>query len=108
VVRASELTPEAILGALERGDFYASSGVELNDYSATPTEITITIREKKGSRYRTQFIGAGGKVLSESISNPAIYRFKGNEPYVRAKVFDSNGKLAWTQPVFRKRGKRSD
>jgi hypothetical protein len=61
------------------------------------------IKEKKWSKYRTQFIGAGGKVLSESITNPAVYRFRGNETYVRAKIFESNGKFAWTQPVFRKR-----
>jgi hypothetical protein len=108
VVRASELTPQAILGALERGDFYASTGVELSDYSVTATAMTVTIREKKGSRYRTEFIGANGKLLAESVSNPAVYRFKGNELYVRARVLESNGKIAWTQPVFRKRGKSSE
>ena len=29
-----------------------------------------------------------------------VYRFKGTEGYVRAVVTDSNGKKAWTQPVF--------
>lgn len=103
VVRAAELSPRSILAALERGDFYASSGVELADYSADSTGITVTIKEKKGSKYRTQFIGSGGKILFESITNPAVYRFRGTEKYVRAKILESNGKMAWTQPVFRKR-----
>lgn len=102
VVRAPELSASEILSALERGDFYASSGVELDDYVVTKDLMTITIREKKGSKYRTQFIGATGKVLAESIVNPAVYRFTGKEKYVRAKILESNGKLAWTQPVFRK------
>ncbi len=100
VVRAAGLTPAAVLSALEKGEFYASSGVELEDYLVNSTGITITIKEKKWSKYRTQFIGAGGRVLSESITNPAIYRFRRRETYVRAKIFESNGKLAWTQPAY--------
>jgi hypothetical protein len=103
VVRANELSARAILAALERGDFYASNGVELDDYSTDARQITITIKEKKGSRYRTQFIGDGGRVLADSITSPAVYRFRGNESYVRARILESNGKMAWTQPVFRKR-----
>jgi hypothetical protein len=102
VVRAEALSAAAILAALERGDFYASSGVELDDYSVSSAQVSIKIREQRSSKYRTQFIGDGGKVLSESITNPAVYRFTGKERYVRAKVFESNGKLAWTQPIFRK------
>jgi len=30
----------------------------------------------------------------------ATYRFTGSERYIRAVVTDSNGKKAWTQPVF--------
>lgn len=103
VVRAARLTPNDILSALERGEFYSSSGVELEDYQVSSTAISVMIKEKKWSKYRTQFIGAGGKVLAETITNPAVYRFSGSEAYVRAKVFESNGKIAWTQPVFRKR-----
>ncbi|HKP69594.1 MAG TPA: CehA/McbA family metallohydrolase [Pyrinomonadaceae bacterium] len=102
-VRTSELSPAAILAAIDRGDFYASSGVEFSDYTVDGKSITIAIKPVRDVKYRTQFIGAGGKVLSESIVNPAVYKFRGNEKYVRAKVFESNGAMAWTQPVFRKK-----
>ena len=101
-VRAPELTQSAILAAIDRGDFYASSGVELSDYVVDAKSITITINPVRDFKYRTQFIGAGGKILSESIVNPAVYKFRGNEKYVRAKVIESNGLMAWTQPVFKK------
>ena len=52
-------------------------------------------------RYRIQFIGSHGRVLSETTASPAAYVFTGDERYVRAKVFESNGRVAWTQPVFR-------
>ena len=102
-VRASELTPSAILAAIDRGDFYASSGVELSDYTVDRSGITITMKQVRDVRYRSQFIGAGGKVLSESTSNPAVYKFRGKEKYVRAKIIESNGGMAWTQPVFPKK-----
>jgi hypothetical protein len=38
--------------------------------------------------------------LKEGVGNTAIYQIKGDEGYVRAKVMDSNGKVAWTQPVM--------
>ena len=98
-VRVPRLEPRAIVEALERGEFYSSTGVELQALDATPSAITITVREERSSKYRIQFIGRQGRVLSESTSSPATYTFKGDEGYVRAKVIESNGKLAWVQPV---------
>lgn len=102
VVRAARLNTEAILASLERGDFYASTGVELTDYQAGDKEIRITIKQEGSSKYRVQFIGDGGRLLKEAITNPAVYQFRGDESYVRAKILESNGKVAWTQPVWRK------
>jgi hypothetical protein len=99
-VRAERLSGAAILEAMERGDFYASTGVELSDYQVNDKSITIVIDEERTSKYRVQFIGKGGRVLSEAISSPAVYQFRGDELYVRAKIIESNGKIAWTQPVM--------
>jgi hypothetical protein len=98
-VRAARLEPRALLDALERGDFYSSTGVELQSIDATSASLTITIKAEPSSKYRVEFIGKQGRVLSEAIESPASYSFKGDESYVRAKVYESNGKLAWVQPV---------
>jgi len=100
-VRSERLAPRSIVEAIERGDFYASTGVELSDYQVTADTITVTIKELPASKYRIQFIGAKGQVLKEAISSPATYTFTGDEKYVRAKIFESNGRVAWTQPVIR-------
>lgn len=100
VVRAERLSAAAILEAMERGDFYASTGVELTDYQVNEKQMTINIREARMSKYRVQFIGKGGRVLKEETANPAVYLFRGDELYVRAKIIESNGKIAWTQPVM--------
>ena len=107
VVRAARLNAPAILEALERGDFYASTGVELADLVINEKEITISIKTEGSSKYRVQFIGRDGQVLQESISSPATYQFRGNELYVRARVLESNGKMAWIQPVWRQRAESS-
>jgi hypothetical protein len=101
VVRAERLAARPIVDALERGDFYASTGVELSDYQVTDKSIMIAIKEKPSSKYRIQFIGRNGRVLNEATSSPATYTFTGEERYVRAKILESNGRVAWTQPVMR-------
>ena len=99
VVRAERLEARALLAALERGDFYASTGVELSDYRADAKAMTVTVKATSWSKYRIQFIGAGGRVLQEAVASPATYTYRGDEGYVRARVIESNGLLAWTQPV---------
>ena len=99
LVRAPRLETRAIVDALERGDFYASTGVELSAYDVTGSGITVRIRSTTWSKYRVQFIGRGGHVLSEVVDSSATYTFKGDEGYVRTRVLESNGQVAWTQPV---------
>lgn len=98
-VKAARLEPRALLEALERGDFYSSTGVELQSVTATASALSVAIKTEPQSKYRIQFIGKQGAVLSEAHSTPATYNFKGDESYVRARVLESNGKQAWIQPV---------
>jgi len=96
VVRVAKRDAQSIVDALKRGDFYASTGVELEEVSGGK----VKVKEKNGARYRVQFIGSRGRVLQETEGSVAEYKIRGDEGYVRAKVIDSNGRMAWTQPVF--------
>lgn len=102
VVRAAALTKAAILAGLAAGDFYASTGVNLKHLNASINSLSIEIEEDKVAqkRYRIVFVGRNGQVLMSSNENPAEYHFKGTEGYVRARIEDSSGLRAWTQPVF--------
>ena len=104
VARASALSPETILASLNDGDFYASTGVTLKEIRATPDALTVEIEPPatmgSPSRCRVLFIGKDGRVLAIANNNPARYVFTGTEMYVRARVEDSNGLRAWTQPVI--------
>jgi hypothetical protein len=99
VVRTPRLEARAIVDAVERGDFYGSTGVEMLAIDTSASAMTLRIKTQSSSKYRIQFIGRQGRVLSEATASPATYTFKGDEGYVRAKVLESNGAIAWIQPV---------
>jgi hypothetical protein len=90
---------------MENGDFYSSTGVEIEELDADESSLSITIKVRGTTKFRTQFIGKNGKVFEEDVSNPATYLFKGDEMYIRVKIIDSNGRIAWTQPVMIKNEK---
>jgi hypothetical protein len=99
-VRAPRLETAAIMNAFDRGDFYASTGVELTDYHATPKRIAISVNAPAFSKYRIQFIGKGGRLLKEVLEPAAVYEPRGDEGYVRTRVLESNGRMAWCQPIL--------
>ncbi len=100
VVKARSLDGGEIMRNLEAGLFYASSGVELEDIVVTPTRLEVHIKQRSNRKYTTSFIGTGGKVLKVTGGRVAVYELDGPTQYVRARIMDSNGELAWTQPVF--------
>jgi hypothetical protein len=111
MVRARHLTAESIVAAMERGDFYASTGVTLRDVGSDGQRLWLEIEPQTGVTYHTEFIGtlrpdaatAGdidpgsarpalkhiGCVLSETTDLKPSYRFTGRELYVRARVRSS-------------------
>jgi hypothetical protein len=100
-VRAPELSAAALMEAMERGDFYASTGVVLSEVSAEGGTLRVAIQVNSALKYTTEFIGAGGRVLKTDFENPASYTLAAGDSYVRARVLASSGETAWTQPVFR-------
>jgi hypothetical protein len=103
MVRAARLDARAVLEALERGDFYASTGVVLDEIATSARDMTVKVKPDGASRYRVQFVGSGGRVLSEVADASASYTFTGDEGYVRARIIESNGRMAWGQPVVVRR-----
>lgn len=102
-VKAKELSPDAITNSLKNGDFYTSVGVILKDVIITDKEYKIDIVADSMLNYTTYFIGKDGKVLKEDYSHTPSYKYKGDELYVRARVFCSSGEFAITQPYFLKK-----
>ena len=118
MVRTPDLTEDSIIAAMEAGDFYASTGVYLDDVSFDGKRLRLKIRAEKGVTYKTRFIGTCrgfdqtssprtnstggplpyatrvysrdiGKVLAEVEGASPAYALKGDEVYVRGKVISS-------------------
>lgn len=116
-VRAESPEPDAIVKAMKAGDFYASSGVKLEDVVRAPGSLSVSVAAEPGVRYGIRFIGTRakqevvGELLQRTEGTSAVYRFKGDELYVRAVVVSDrrhpNGydpddvETAWIQPVAR-------
>jgi hypothetical protein len=118
MVRAESLSADVLTSALLAGDFYATTGVVLEDIVATPELLGVKIAAEAGITYTTRFVGTRdldhpGVLLQESVGASASYRFAGDELYVRATVLSTkphpNGyektdmQSAWVQPVVVKR-----
>lgn len=114
MVRAPYLTAEAIIAALEKGDFYATSGVRLRDVRRKGDLLTVAVDPEAGVTYKTEFIATFkdapldseprrdkkgkildvtrvyspevGKVVATVKGPEATYRLTGRELYVRARV----------------------
>ena len=100
MVEAEALEAGAITEALTSGRFYSSTGVFLNGLAASADEIALNIRKRGDSLFITKFIGENGTVHHEQVGREVAYRPTGEEGYIRAYVFSSEGFQAWTQPVF--------
>ncbi len=115
MVRSESLEANALVGAMQQGDFYGSSGVTLKDLTVTGTSLGIAIAGEAGVTYTTQYIGTRkgfdtatkpqldadgnplprssllysdeiGTVLHETTDLESTYTFTGDEQYVRARV----------------------
>jgi hypothetical protein len=99
MVRAAALECEDILNALKRGDFYASTGVTLQDIKVDSGSMAVQVCQERDFVCCIDFIGRQGQLLQRCPGLEAEYRIQGHEGYVRAVVRRSDGTKAWVQPV---------
>jgi hypothetical protein len=125
MVNSKQLTPDAITAAMAKGDFYASSGVILNnilkDKKIYQIEVNVdeTLREiespyvvgykndQANEGFLIEFVTESGKVINSSSGNSAKVDVPSGVKYLRGKVTYSRNRsskseqfFAWTQPVF--------
>ena len=103
-VRATELSEQAILSAVGRGEFYASTGVKLEGLDRGAGQLRLKVSQEGDRQYRTVFVGKGGRVLAKESGVEASYQLQPGDGYVRATITDSTGSKAWVQPVFPNKG----
>jgi hypothetical protein len=115
-VWSNELSAAALRSAMEAGRFYATFGplgIILLDYQADRNGVRITLNPATSDLgwstgdhdrrlYVTRFIGSGGKELKVDETYTPSCGFVNGTAYIRARIEDDGGSLAWTQPHFRR------
>lgn len=96
MVNSRSLTKDDIEENIRSGNFYSTTGVILNDY--TIEKKAVSVSSHNGDTIR--FIGKNGKPLKTIVGDSGTYNMTGKELYVRVKIINTDGKMAWTQPVF--------
>jgi hypothetical protein len=113
-VAATALEANAIVEAMQAGQFYGSSGVDLVRFHADADAFELEVAPEEGVSYRVQFIGTRGDeigaLLSEQAGTIARYECTGDELFVRAVVIsdrlhpnpaeEGEFEQAWLQPVL--------
>ena len=97
-VRA-EKNPESILTALAAGAFYASCGPEIEDFFVDDEGIaTVICSPASVVRFR-HFRVPYQEVHGSGLTGAQVSVWKGTG-YIRAEVVDTQGRRAWTNPIF--------
>lgn len=106
-VRAAELTQQAVLDALEKGCFYASSGPRIFDLRLEGDEIYVRCSPAAAidfigaGRYCRRVVAPPGETLTEATYT--LGKAKVREEllqYVRVACRDTQYRWAWSNPVF--------
>ena len=114
MVYADSLEAHTLIGAMERGDFYASSGVTLKNVSVRKNTILVEVEPETGVNYTIEFVGVTAAsekatVLKRVTGTKAKFQLTAQHFFVRARVSSTKMKpnpyrdkeleMAWTQPV---------
>lgn len=99
-VRAESLDPDSLLSALKAGRYYSSMGPEIHDIRVETDVIRIEC-----SPARSVFVTGRGATYHYMHSDDVLTRtvlplssFGGS--YCRVTVIDSDGKKAWSNPIW--------
>lgn len=87
-----------ICNAIARGWLIASNGVRLSRLTVRGDRFAVTAYAPGGT---VEFIGSGGRILQRQGvdpfgQRPNVYRLRGGEDYVRARITAPTGARAWT------------
>ncbi|MBL9054455.1 MAG: phosphotransferase [Tabrizicola sp.] len=100
MVKAQANTPEDLLAALKRGDFYSTQGPELRDVRIEDGHLVVDCSAV--SSIIAIGWGTGAKAVhGHSLTTGAVPLTRlNNSPWVRAAVIDAAGKRAWSNPIW--------
>lgn len=115
MVRTDSLKASSIIEAMEKGDFYASTGVVLKHLEISNDRLKIEIAPEPGVHYEIQLIGRDAtsktsQIIEKVEGTNATFTFPDGYVFVRAKVIsdktnqnffdETEFEKAWIQPII--------
>ena len=113
MVHADKLDYKTVMNALAHGDFYASSGPEIKEFSIDGTSVHVscseavsiavcterrTVLHKRGSADAP--ITEADFDLSKYIADTKAASYFPWRPLIRLEVADKHGKIAYSRPYY--------
>lgn len=115
MINSKKLETSSLIEAMEKGDFYASTGITIKKYVVTKNQIRVEVEPEQGVHYEILFLGYkdGGEaveILERIEDTKGSYTFQDNDLFVRVKITSDalkesppntqETKKAWTQPFL--------
>ncbi|WP_373517311.1 histidinol-phosphatase [Pricia sp.] len=115
MVRTDSLKASSIIEAMEKGDFYASTGVVLKHLEIGNDRLKIEVVSEPGVHYEIQLIGRDAtsktsQIIEKVKGTKVTFTFPDGYIWVRAKVIsdktnqnffdETEFEKAWTQPII--------
>ncbi len=117
MVHADQLEAVSLIEAMEKGQFYASTGVTLAKVDFSKNVLHVTVADEPEIAYEIQFIGVRkngqqSEIIKRVKTTKANFAVSDEWLFVRAKIISNRVKpnpfqegdfeMAWTQPVWAK------
>ena len=103
VMVKAEKDLNAILAALENGEFYSSCGPEIYDFYVDGDKVVLECSPVARARLHSDMhpnqvrVDENGNITRAEFT---LNHWAGPYDYVRASIVDKDGKQAWTNPIF--------
>lgn len=99
MLRADAATPEAIIDAVKRGDFYASQGPRILEAELAEGELRLRTTPVQRCVFSSNAVWAPDRCRTGENMTEHIYKIRPGERFIRCEITDAQGKKAWLSPV---------
>ena len=101
VIKAPALNHESVMHAFEKGEYYSSTGPEINELYVEDGKVYITTSNAKYIRLLSgNRLTKLAKSTDENGITSAEFELRGAKDYFRIEVIDARGNKAYTNAYF--------
>ena len=100
MVKAADLTREAIIASIMNGDFYASQGPQFKAIRRSGDTIAVECIGASKILFLSNCVWDSQRV-QDCTNGFARYTFSSVDKYVRIELVSEDGKMAWSAPIAR-------